>query len=398
MKYKYRATDSNGQNIDGVVNTKNRKELVQHLQTKNLVLISAEPIDESDSGFKFGFVSLKDKIFFVRHLKVMLAAGLPLTGSLDSISKKISNNKFANVIDDLKTEIQNGNKFSEALDNHSNIFSSFFVNMVQAGEESGDLERVLIDLGAQMERENKLKQKIIGSMIYPAMIVLAMGLMMILMMIIVVPQMSEVFKNIGVELPFSTRVIVFAGNFIFNNLLLLPFFFLASVALLFKFYKSSKGKKLFSFFGLRIPILSRLFKKKHSAQISRMLSFLLKSGLSLDHSLEIISQTISNLYVREELLAVAGKVRQGESFSELIRENEFYFSDIFIQMSELGEGTGEMSNTLKEAADFLEEEVERVADDLTSVLEPVLMIVIGILIGFFAFSMLRPMYSIIETM
>jgi len=398
MKYKYIVKNQKGEKIEGTLSAESQREAEKKAMKKGLFVLSVKPVEPGGISFKFGRVSIKDKVFFVRHLRIMLSAGLSLSKALNSLGERVSNKKFKKVIFEMEEQIDSGKKFSEALLSHPEIFSPFFYNMVKSGEETGKTERVLKNIVTQMENKMAIQGKIKSAMIYPSVIVTAMIGMFILMMVMVVPQMGEVFEEMELDLPASTTMIMNLGDFLFNNVLLIPVFIVSIIIFSIIFLRSKSGKKVLSFLSLKIPVISSLSKKKNSAHIGRTLSYLLASGISINDSLEIVSDTLANFYVKKAIKDSCEEVKKGKKLSEYLKKNENLFSPLLIQMIEVGEDTGETSDTLLQGSKFLEEEVMRAAVNLTSVIEPVLMIFIGATIGFFAFSILRPMYTLIETM
>ncbi len=398
MKYKYNAISESGKKVVGSLVAEDKKELEAKLKKRGLVLLSAEPKRGLKKLFSFGNVSLKEKIFFTRNLQVMTVSGLSLTRSLEYLSSRVSDKNFGEAIAEIEKRVSSGKKFSESLLKYPEMFSNFFYNMIKSGEETGKMAEVLGILTHQMEKTYQMKSKIISALIYPAVIVFVMLCMFATMLVVVVPRMSEVFDNIGTELPVSTRIVMGTGRFLSENGIILLLFFIIIFAFFSIFIKTGLGNKLVSFLSLKIPIVTKITKNKNSAHIGRTLSSLLKSGVSINRALGIVADTTQNYYLEKAVLDSSREIKKGRNLSEAFKKNGELFSPLFIQMVEVGEETGATSGTLLEAADFLEEEVTRSTMNLTSIIEPALMIVIGIFVGFFAFSMLQPMYSIIEVL
>ncbi len=397
MKYKYVAIDNNGERTKEVANFENETELSKYLHSKGLFLVSAEPVKSSKKA-SISFlkkVSLSEKMFFIRHLKVMISAGLSLSKALDALEKQTKNNFLKEAVITIKDDVKSGKRFSEALLRHPAIFSEFFYNMIRASEESGTTEEVLGILSDHIEKEYSLKSKIKGALIYPAVIISAMLGVGVIMLVFVIPQLAQTFKEMELELPNSTQAIISIGGFLANNLILIP---VAIIGIAFSttlFLRTKTGKRVFSWISLKIPLIATFTRNTSSAHISRTLSSLLNSGTSITRSLEIVTNTLGNLYFQDAIAATSEKVKKGEKLSEALSQYDDILSPLIIQMVEVGEETGETSSLLLKVAEFLEEEVEATTKNLTSIIEPILMILIGVAIGFFAISMLQPMYSML---
>ncbi len=267
--------------------------------------------------------------------------------------------------------------------------------MVKVGEETGTLEEALKTLTQQMEKEHELRSKIKGAMIYPAVIICAMIGIGILMLIMVVPNLAKTFEELNIELPFTTKLVISLGTFLaqkwfFAIMIVIVFFFFLRLIL-----KTKTGKRAIDKLVLKIPIISSIVKKTNSAYTARSLGSLFSSGVPIARALEVVSRALGNIYFQEAISDAAEKVRKGIKLSEALRPYENIYPTIVIQMIEVGEETGETSDILKRLADFFEEEVSNSTKNLSAVIEPVLMLIIGAMIGFFAVSMIQPMYSML---
>lgn len=326
----------------------------------------------------------------------MIASGLPLPRSLKILSEQTKNQKFKEAIRDVSEQITKGESFSKALSLHPDIFSELFQNMVKVGEEAGTLEEVLKVLTEQMERENEMKSKIIGAMIYPAVIIAAMIGIGILMLIMVVPKLAETFKELNIELPPTTKFVMFLGTFLAEKwylfiLIVIVFLILFRILLRTKF-----GKNLIDGLVLKLPIVSPIIKKTNSASTTRTLSSLIVAGVPIVRALEIISRTLGNVYFRKAMAEAAEKVKKGGKLFEALKPYQNLYPLLVIQMIEIGEETGETSTILSKLADFFEEEVTNTTKNMTAIIEPILMLFIGGVVGFFAISMVQPMYSMLQ--
>lgn len=402
-KYFYEARSRTGEPKSGILEAKDRHELARNLRQEGYLLILATLEGEKTKKRKFEIaipfltrVGLKEKMFFTRNLRVMIASGLPLPRSLKILSEQTKSQKFKETIRDVSEQITKGESFSQALARHSDIFSELYQNMIKVGEEAGTLEEVLKVLTEQMERENEMKSKIVGAMIYPAVIIAAMVGIGILMLIMVVPKLAETFKELNIELPPTTKLVIFLGTFLAEKWYLAILIIIVFLILLRIVLKTKFGKNLIDGLFLRLPIISAIIKKTNSASTTRTLSSLIVAGVPIVRSLEIISRSLGNIYFREAMAEAAEKVRKGEKLFEALKPYQNLYPLLVLQMIEIGEETGETSTILSKLADFYEEEVANTTKNLTAIIEPVLMLFIGGVVGFFAISMVQPMYSMLQ--
>jgi len=246
-----------------------------------------------------------------------------------------------------------------------------------------------------MERQHELQSELKGAMIYPTVIVIAMIGIGILMLVMVVPKLAETFEELGVELPPATKLVIAIGNFLANYWYLLPLVILFFILLLRGISKTKGGKRIIDGFTLKIPIISSIIKKSNAAYTARTLGSLISSGVPIVRALEVTSGALGNVYYKEALAEAGEKVRKGAKLFETLKPYQNIYPLLVIQMVEVGEETGQTSDILVKLADFFEEEVTTAAKNLSSVIEPALMLIVGGAVGFFAFSMIQPMYSML---
>jgi len=400
-KYFYTAKSFEGEERSGVLEAKDKHELARILRQEGFLLTSAVLGEkEAKKGFEirlpalFG-VSLKEKVFFTRNLKVMIAAGIALPRALRILSTQTKNKKFEKALLNIASRITKGEGVAASLAQHPDIFSELFVNMVKVGEEAGTLEEVLDILTRHLERINTLKSKVKGALVYPAVILLAMIGIGILMLVMVVPKLAITFEELKIELPATTKLVIALGEFLAQRWYVLLGAIPLCIFLLRQVLKTKTGKKTSDSLLLKIPVFSPLIRKTNSAYMVRTLGSLLASGVPVVRSLEITSGALENFYFREAVAEAAKKVRGGGKISGALEDYPI-FPSLVIQMLEVGEETGETSNVLEKLADFFEEEVTNTTKNLAAVIEPVLMLIIGGVVGFFAISMVQPMYSMLE--
>lgn len=399
-KYLYKAKSLAGQEKSGVLEAKDVRQLSQKLHGQGFMLIKADEIGETKKeAFKISLpffkVSLTDKMFFIRNLQVMIAAGLPLPRAIGALSNQVKDTKMRTALLDIKEEITKGKSLSESMARHTEIFSELFQSMVKVGEESGTLDKVLGSLGLQLEKEHGLKSKIKGAMVYPAVIICTMMGVGVLMLVMVIPKLAATFEELNIELPMTTQFIIGLADFVIQSWYLAIIGIVVLIVLFSQLTKITEVKKIIDRVVLKIPIFSSIIKTTNSASTVRTLSSLISAGTPLPRALEITSGTMGNYYYKTAMKESAIKVRKGVKLSEVLSTHKGIYPPIVIQMIAVGEETGETSTILSKLADFFEEEAGNATKNLAAVIEPILMVIIGLVIGFFAVSMIQPMYSML---
>ncbi|MCX6759917.1 MAG: type II secretion system F family protein [Candidatus Nealsonbacteria bacterium] len=403
--YSYVAKNLKGIPKSGTIEAENQQQVARSLKEDGYILVSAKAEGQGEkfkSSFSLPFlsgVSLSEKMIFTRNLQVMVSAGVSLPNSLKILSRQSKSRKFKKVISEISEGVVKGENFSDLLTRHKSVFSDLYCNMVRVGEESGTMESVLSILTKQMEKEHELKSRIIGAMVYPAVILVTMMGIGVLMLILVIPKLAETFKDLGIDLPPTTRFVIWLGNSARDFWYLIPVL-IFGVIFLFKLGAKTKiGKFLIDTMVLKIPVVSGLVKKTNSAYTVRTLGSLIASGVPITRALELVAGSLSNSYFKKAILASSEKIKKGGKLADALKEyEEKLYSSLVIQMIEIGEETGKTAEILNKLADFFEEEVANATKNLSAIIEPVMMVVIGAVVGFFVVSMIQPMYGMIQGM
>ncbi|OHA68322.1 MAG: hypothetical protein A3A27_02665 [Candidatus Wildermuthbacteria bacterium RIFCSPLOWO2_01_FULL_47_18] len=402
-KYFYKAASFQGEHITGEETAEDEKGLAKVLRERGFVLTEAKERGKKRFSFSIDFsanlfgVTLVEKLMFVRNLKVMIGAGVSLPKALEILSEQVKSKKFKTAVLNMREQVFQGKLLSQAMEGHGEVFSELFQNMVKVGEESGTLEEVLSQLALQLEKEHELRSQITGALLYPAVVVSAMLLIGILMLVMVVPKLAATFKDLGVSLPVTTRFVIAFGKLLSEKwYLVFPVFaVLFGVAL--RALRTSAGKRLWDTISLKLPLFSAMIQKTNSAVTLRTLSSLIASGVPIVRALEITSHVVGNSFYQEALQEVAKDVAKGAKISDSLARAKHLYPTLIIQMVQVGEETGESAQVLSKLAEFFEEEVTQVTKNLASVIEPLLMLLIGAVVGFFAVSMIQPMYSLLNS-
>lgn len=403
MLYTYTAINRAGQTITGESEAENEYDLGMRLKKEELLLLGATRPGSSNSAFrgawfsdmlqKFGRVSLVEKMTFARNLAVMIGAGLSMTKSLEALRDQTEHALFKRMIERILNEVTEGKSFADGLREFEDTFGILFVNMVASGEVSGKMEGVLKLLARQMKRDYDIRSKVRGAMIYPAIIVSFLVIVGVLMMVFVIPTLTATFTELGIELPLLTRVIIGASNFLIN------FWWIALLAfMLFAFgsyraLKTAVGKRLFDRAVLKFPIFGPLLRKFNSARMSRTLASLIASGVEITKALTITASVLGNSLFRDAVGRAAEEIQKGKQMNAILKAYPKLFPPLVVQMVSVGEETGTISRMLLRLAIFYEGEVSDTTKNLSSVIEPILMIVIGGVVGLFAVAIMQPIYS-----
>ena len=402
MKFKYKIQNKNNEMMEGVMESPDKFVLARAFREKGETPISIEEF-KNDTGFftmKISFlsrVSLSEKIMFTNNLSGMLSAGLSLNRALSILEKQSTNSTFCDILHELQEDISKGDTISEGMKKFPKVFSGLFVPMVHAGEESGSLPSTLTEVGSTLKKTYDLNKKIKGAMTYPTIIIFAMVVIAIFMMIYVVPTLTKTFEDMGSELPTSTKVIIWLSDTISQHI----FLFLSAIGTfifsIFLLFKLKIVQRYFDRFILYLPVIGKIVKEVNTARTARTMSSLLLSGVSISNSLSITEEVLQNVHYKELIHKAISSIEKGMVLSDSFKENTFLYPVMVGEMIEVGEETGNLSKMLLDIANFYENEVDNKTKDLSTIIEPVLMLFIGAAVGLFAISMIKPMYSVMNS-
>jgi type IV pilus assembly protein PilC len=343
---------------------------------------------------KFSTIPISEKLFFVQNLSIMLKAGISLSVSLKTLAKQTNNKRFSAIINDISANVEKGVSFTESLKPHEKVFGQLFVNMIESGEISGKLEEVLKRLFIQFKKNHELVSKVKGALTYPAVILFAMGGIGIFMMVAVVPKITAMFKDFNAELPFATKILIKFSDSLVSHGLLYLIGLVVFVLILVQAIKTKKGKYIFHGLLLKLPVFSTIIKKINLARFARTISSLLKTDIMIIKSLQITASVLGNVYYRDALNEMSVKIKKGGTINEVISNYEKLFPPIVTQMISVGEETGELDFILEELAEFYEGEVDQTMNNLPAIIEPILILTLGLVVGAMAIAIIMPMYSL----
>lgn len=394
--YYYVAKDMNGRTVSGKLDALSESEVGDALHKKELIIVSIEAVKgKVKLPAKDRKVKLDDLIAFVRQLATLVDAGVTLVHALNIMTGQVENKTLKGIIMAMQQDIEEGLSFSEALAKYPGVFSELFMNMVRAGEISGSLPEVLNRLATYLEKSAALNRKIRSSLVYPAVVITMSIIITAVLLLKVVPIFKGIFDMLGGRLPLPTRVLIMTSD-ILRNYFLLSVILLAAVFFLFKkFINTDKGRYIFDMEKLKMPVLGPLLSKLAIAKFTRTFATLVKSGVAILSTLEIVAKTAGNKVVEEALQQCSRGVRTGEPISQPLSKSKI-FPPLVCSMISVGEKTGQLEKMLNKIADFYEEQVDAAASALTSMIEPLVIAFLGIVIGGIVISLFLPIFKITE--
>ncbi len=405
MRFEYTAKKNDGSTYTAVFEGENKSALFAEIRRSGDVLIShaelsSGSIQSLNAKFSamFNRVKVMDKITFARSLGNMLEAGLSLTRAIAVMDKQTKNTKLKNIYQALNTDLSAGKTFHESLQKFNKIFPPIFISMVKAGEESGNLAESLRTIAMQMEKTYQLQKKIKGAMVYPAVIISVMIIIGIIMMVTVVPKLTATFKDLKTELPKPTRFIIWLSDSLQNHYILFLLVLVACAAIVYTIFHTTTGKRGFDWFVTRIPVIGKIIIESSSARTTRTLSSLVSSGVDLLQAVRITRDVLQNVYYKDTLEEVEKSVEKGKALATVFTGHEHLYPPFVGEMISVGEETGRLASMMQGVATFYENEVEQKTKDLSTIVEPVLMVLVGAAVGFFAVAMITPMYSVMNNL
>jgi len=396
--YVWTGRTRDGKRQKGEMTAKSKDEAISTLRKQN-ILVTSVSTRTSKLNLNLSFktsVSDKDIVVFTRQFATMIDAGLPLIQCLDILAKQTENKTFASAINEIRQDVEAGSTYADALRKHPKIFNDLYVNMVAAGELGGILDTILNRLSKYIEKSIKLKRQIKSAMAYPSTIVAVAVVVIVVLLVWVIPIFAKMFTDFGGVLPAPTRMVIGASDFMQHNILII----IGAVGLIIfglsRYYKTSNGRRTVDRLALRLPIFGLLVRKIAVAKFTRTLGTLISSGVPILDGLDIVAKTAGNKVVEEALVATRQSISEGKTLAEPLEQTQV-FPPMVVQMIAVGETTGALDAMLSKIADFYDEEVDSTVSTLTSLLEPMLMIFLGVVIGFIVIAMYLPIFKLAGT-
>jgi len=371
-------------------------EVVNYLRKKRIVITS---IKEKPKNIKLGFglrkkVSTKDLAVFTRQFATMINAGLPLVQCLDILSKQTEKLHFRNTIAETMHEVETGSTLGEALGKHKRVFDDLYVNMVEAGEAGGILDDILLRLATYIEKAESLKRKVKSAMMYPLVVMIVALGATTFMLLFIIPTFAKMFSDFGGQLPLPTRVVLFMSEGLRHYWWALGGGLAGLIVGFRQFYRSKSGRAVVDGLQLKIPVLGQVLRKASIARFTRTLGTLIKSGVPILSGLEITARTSGNTVISDSILETRDSIREGETLAAPLKNSEI-FPAMVVQMIAVGEETGALDEMLRKIADFYDDEVDTAVETLTSVIEPVMIVAMGLIVGGMVVAMYLPMFKLV---
>src|SRR3989339_120852 len=394
-RFKYQATNSQNRKISGLVEARNENEAIEILKDKSYEIVS---IEEKRSGFGGGInnifskISAKDLVVFSRQFAVLISANVALVQSLKLLVEQTSNEKLKMAISEIADEVDGGTKLSDSLGQRSHIFSNFFVNVVRSGESSGKLDEVLNYLADELEKDYDMNAKIKGAMIYPAFVMVMMLGVGTVMMIFVVPKLTDMLAESGGELPIATKLLMAISSFLVNYWYILV---ISVVGLFFGFrfiYKTKLGKKIIDKVLLHLPIFGNLLQKIYIVRFTRSLQTLIMGGVTISKALGITASVVDNAIYSHIISETKREVEDGNSITTILSESK-EIPSMLSQMMKVGEKTGRLDLVLEKITIFYSREINNIVANLMTLMEPIIMVIMGIGVGVMVAAIILPMYQ-----
>ena len=393
--FNYKAKNEHGETVKGKVEAQNAAQAASVLRARNLLVIQVVASNEASPlslQVLFGGVKQDDVVNMTRQLSTMITAGLPLTQGL-SILEQQSKPALSKLLGELKTAIEGGSTFADALSKHEKVFSRVYIQLVRAGEAGGVLDEVLQRLAENMEKDKEFRSKTKGALIYPIIVVIAMFVVALVMMIFVIPKLTEMYTDFGADLPLATQILIDVSTIVSRFWWILGLMAAGGYSLFVSWGKTHPGRVAIDTFVLKIPIFGELQKKVIITEFARTLSLLLGAGISLLQALDIVSQAVSNIVYREALEEASQQVEKGISLAQAIGKYEM-FPPLLSQMIAVGEETGKLDEVLLKLSVYFQSESEHAIKNMTTAIEPLIMVVLGLGVGLMVIAIIMPIYNL----
>lgn len=396
-KFNYTAIGKDGKKETAVIEAANLIAAGHLLKSQGLMPLDVQEVKANsinDFLANFATVPLKQKIVFIEDLQIMIKSGIAAPRALKIIAKQTKNQKFKKILEDIASGVETGKSMHEVMAKYPKIFSHIFVSMIKVGELSGNLEKALEYLAIQLERESDLKSKTKGAMIYPGVIVSAMVIIGTLMAVFVLPKLTGIFKDFDTDLPLATRVVIGISDFMGGHSVLVIGGLICFIGGLIYFLRTPLGGQSFDYALLKAPIINPIIKKINLARSARVLSSMLSSGIAIVEGLQISSESVGNYYYKKSLAESSNQVKIGKPMTETFSKYPNLYPEIVTQMLQVGEETGTTEDILNQLAAHFENEVDNTMRNLSSIIEPILLLLIGGVVGILALALIGPIYNI----
>lgn len=390
--FEYTARTVTGEERTGKIDLPSKQEVIAHLRRQKMTLVRIREAKKAKRGKR---VPTRDVVIFTRQFATMINSGLPLVQALDILGQQTDNKGLADVTKQVVYDVESGNTLADALSKHPNAFSDLFVNMVAAGEAGGILDTILLRLAVFLEKNDAIVRKVKGAMIYPAVIFSVAGMAIVILLIFVIPTFQAMFASIGQELPLPTQIVIGLSDFLIAFWWLVAIVIAGIVVGLRQYYKTQGGKLVLDRILINFPVLGDLLRKSAVSRFTRTLGTLISSGVSILDGLEITARTAGNRVIHDAVMESRGSIAGGETIAAPL-ERSGVFPPMVTSMIAVGEATGGLDEMLTKIADFYDDEVDAAVGALLSLMEPVMIVVLGVVVGGMIMAMYLPIFNMIS--
>lgn len=398
MRLRYKAISQDGKRVRGYVEANEAKDAAYYLRQRNLIPIQINADKELDFVKKLPFVGKvksKDLVLFTRQLSSMLASGLTLIKSLQILKDQVNNKVLQETIGGVLLDLEEGKKFSDSIAKYPETFSPIYISLVKAGEESGLLDKVFQRLAINLEKQQKLRNKVKGALVYPIIVITLMIVVTFILMIFVIPQLSTLYSGLGVELPFATKIVVGISAFVGNVWPVLAVLVVLALYGFLRWRHTPRGREIYDREILKMPLFGKIMKGSILTEFSRTFGLLVGTGTLVVDALEESAGVAGNRLYEVAILDVSKKVEKGVPIGESLEAFPI-FPPLLVQLVKVGEETGKIDENLLKASEYFEEEVNQSVKTLTTAMEPLIMVVLGVGVGFLVFSVITPIYNLLS--
>lgn len=397
MHFTYKARNGEGQVVKGEIESADEAGAILALRQNGLYIssISAKTENKFNAMAFLNKTSLKDKIIFTQQLGIMIKSGLSVVEAMKALADETTNKKFAAEINEVISDVKGGTQLSEALSKHPGTFDTVYIHTVRSGEKSGKLEEVLARMAVQLEKDYELTSKVRGALIYPIFVMVALVAVFILILVGVIPELKKIFDEMDVPLPAITRAILALSTFMQQNIILMIVILIVVIVGLKLIGRTAPGRRFYDQIKMRIPVLGNLTKKSYMAKFCRTFAGLSAAGLPLLDIFKTSKEVINNVIYQESISVMTKKVESGEPISKVLKESPL-FPAMVGQLASVGEKSGSIDTVFETLANFFDREVDNITANLSQMLEPVLMVIMGVGIGILIISVVQPIYGLVN--
>ena len=382
----------------GEMEAQSRTKVVETLQSKGLIVVKVEEkvaLINALNEINIGGVPIDDKVVFMRQLATMMSSGLPLTQALEILAAQATNPQFRRFLREVLLDVEGGSSLAKAFGKHAGVFDDVVLNLLKAGEDSGKLEEVFLRLADELEHQRDFQGKVKSAMIYPMIIMVTIVAVLALVMVFMIPAIKDIFSEFGSDIPMVTKILIMISDFT-RNYWWLVLVIIATAVGGFKYYTDTpNGRRVYDNFKLTVPIFGKLFTKIELAQLTQTLHLLVSSGLPILESLDLVSNSLSNVWFKDAVHNAAIEVEKGSSLAlPLSREEKIPL--VVSQMIGVGEESGRLDTVLDKMADYYGAEVDTMTSNLATMIEPIMLIIMGTMVGFIAIAVYLPLFSLAD--